>query len=301
MNLQPTLIVGLGELLWDLLPDGKKMGGAPANFAYHASQLGYEAWAISAVGADALGDELLARLDDVGLNHHIPRLAHPTGTVQVELDNGIPRYEICEDVAWDYIAWDAQLAEMAPRTRCAVFGSLAQRGACSRATIRQYLSLMPSEGSLKIFDINLRQNYYSQDIIEESLKLCNVLKINDDEILVLQEMHSLQGQSMLESCHHYLQAYDLSYLILTCGKRGSYIISKGAADEPSFVPTPDSPVADTVGAGDSFTASLASALLSGRMSVMEAHQFATDVATFVCSEHGAMPLLPEEFKRQLVS
>ncbi len=299
MTPRPTLIVGLGELLWDILPEGKKMGGAPANFAYHASQLGYESWVVSAVGADALGDELLARLNDVSLNHHIPRLSHPTGTVQVELENGIPRYEICEDVAWDYITWDAQLAEMAPRTRCAVFGSLAQRSACSRESIRRFLSLMPEQDSLRIFDINLRQSYYSKEIIEESLRLCNVLKINDDEILVLQEMHDLQGQSMLESCQHYLQAYDLSYLILTCGKRGSYILSKAASEEPSFVPTPDSPVADTVGAGDSFTASLASALLSAKMSLREAHQFATDVATFVCSEHGAMPLLPDEFKSAL--
>ncbi len=294
-----SIIVGLGELLWDILPDGKKLGGAPANFAFHAAQLGYEAWAVSAVGHDANGDEILDRLAKLPMKHHIQRPPYPTGTVEVTMKGAIPSYKICEGVAWDHIAWDETMAELAPRTRCVVFGTLAQRNEISRNSIRKFLSNMPQENTLRIFDINLRQNYYNAEIIEESLQLCNAFKINDEEVGILQKLLPDLPDTMLDCARYFVKKYQLRYLILTCGKAGSYLFRAEDVDNHSFVPTPDSPVVDTVGAGDSFTASLAAALLSEVCSLQEAHQFATDVATFVCSQKGAMPCLPTEFSQQL--
>ncbi len=298
---EPVTIVGLGEILWDMLPDGKKLGGAPANFAYHASQLGHRGVIISALGADELGDEIRAIIADRGIANHLPTVAYPTGSVAIQLDErGIPQYEICEDVAWDYITWCPEMAELAENTRCVVFGSLAQRHEVSRATIQRFLSEMPeSEEVLKIFDINLRQHYYSKELIESSFQLCNVLKINDDEILVIQDLFGLEDKSRDEICQYLIMSYDLRFLILTCGKLGSCIYTAESLEPVSFVPTPDTPVVDTVGAGDSFTASLASALLSGKISLAEAHEFATEVATFVCEHHGAMPTLSGELIRRL--
>ncbi len=291
----PVTIVGLGEILWDMLPEGKQLGGAPANFAYHSSQLGHEGIIVSALGKDALGDEIRDILAERAIQHHLPELAYPTGSVAIELDErGIPQYEICEDVAWDHIAWDETLESLAARAGCAVFGTLAQRSEVSRSSIQRFIGAMQPE-SLRIFDINLRQQYYSRDVIEASLQLCNILKINDDEILIIQELYQLGQLSREEICRHLIEIYSLHYLILTCGRHGSYIYSADTAQEVSFVPTPDSPIVDTVGAGDSFTASLASALLNGKP-LAEAHVLATDVATYVCEHHGAMPILSDELK-----
>ncbi len=293
---KPVTIVGLGEILWDMLPDGKQLGGAPANFAYHTSQLGHRGVIVSALGADALGDEVRALLAERAIKHHLPSVDFPTGSVQIQLDErGIPQYEICEDVAWDHIAWSSELSTLAAETRCVVFGSLAQRHEESRASIQRFLREMrQGDDVLKIFDINLRQHYYSKELIESSLMLCNVLKINDDEILVIQDLYELQHMSRDEICQHLIRVYGLRYLILTCGRHGSSIYTADCQVAASFVPTPDTPVVDTVGAGDSFTASLASALLSGKMSLSEAHAFATEVATYVCGHHGAMPILSDE-------
>ena len=162
-------IVGLGEALWDVLPEGKKIGGAPANFAYHVSQFGYDSLAISAVGADALGDELLSKFDERGLHYLIPRIDYPTGTVQVTLDaEGVPTYDIREGVAWDNIPFTPELEEVARHTRAVCFGSLAQRSSVSHDTIRRFLDATPTD-CLKIFDIKLRQNFYTKETLQESI------------------------------------------------------------------------------------------------------------------------------------
>ena len=199
------IIVGLGEALWDVLPDGKKLGGAPANFAYHAGQFGFDSVAVSAVGDDRLGDETLAALDDKGLKYMMPRVPYPTGTVQVTLDDdGIPTYDIRENVAWDNIPFTPELEALARDCRAVCWGSLAQRNVVSRDTIGKFLDTMPSDkGVLKIFDINLRQNFYTKEVISESVKRCNVLKINDEELVVIGRLFGcpLVGESLPLTVH----------------------------------------------------------------------------------------------------
>lgn len=169
-------VVGIGEALWDMLPEGRKIGGAPANFAYHMSQFGFEATAVSAVGRDPLGDGIVAEFDARGLHHDLARVEYPTGTVEVSLDaQGIPCYDIRTEVAWDHIPFTAGLQQLAARTRCICFGSLAQRNPDSRRTIQRFLDAMP-ETSLRVFDINLRQQFYGREVVEESLGRCNILK-----------------------------------------------------------------------------------------------------------------------------
>ena len=255
------IVVGLGEALWDCLPNGCKLGGAPANFAYHASQFGFEAYAISAVGNDALGDRTLAELKKRHLNCIIPRVGFPTGTVQVQLDaEGVPTYDIKQDVAWDNITFTPEMAQLAQKCSCVCFGSLAQRNDVSRTTIHQFIKHTP-RGCLKIFDINLRQNFYTKDIIKDSLKACNILKINDEELITIARIFGYPGLDIENKCYLILGKYNLKMLVLTCGTNGSYIFTPG---EKSYQPTPKVKVDDTVGAGDSFTGSFAAALLAGK-------------------------------------
>lgn len=292
MNSDKMKVVGLGEILWDVLPEGKKLGGAPANFAYHAAQLGLESMVVSAIGQDQLGDEILAVLDERELPYLLPRLGHPTGRVDVILnEEGIPSYKIQEDVAWDHIPLTSELLELARETEIVCFGSLAQRSPVSRETIRQFLKHMPEDRPCyKIFDINLRQHYYDREVICSSLELSNVLKINDEELELLQPLLQIEGATPKEQAHHLLKAYQLELVILTAGAVNSSVYS---LEEQSTLPTPEVAVVDTVGAGDSFTASFVAALTSG-FTIREAHQRAVDVAAYVCSQHGAMPKLPEE-------
>ena len=289
------MIIGLGEALWDMLPEGKKLGGAPANFAYHVSQFGLDSCVVSAVGNDALGDEIVDSFTAKGLNMLIERVPYPTGTVQVEIDRaGIPQYEIKENVAWDNIPCTPQLEQLAARTRAVCFGSLAQRSAVSHATISRFLDTMPHRDDvLRVFDINLRQNFYSAEILDESLRRCNILKINDEELIIVSRMFGLTGDGMQDRCRQLLGMYDLKMLILTCGINGSYVFTPG---EYSFCETPKVEVADTVGAGDSFTAAFISSIIKGRP-VTEAHRTAVDVSAFVCTQKGAMPILPEQYTK----
>ncbi|MCC8113781.1 MAG: carbohydrate kinase [Bacteroidales bacterium] len=282
-------IVGLGEALWDMLPEGKKIGGAPANFAFHASQFGLDGYAASAVGNDALGDEILETFDQKGLRYVIERVDYPTGTVQVELDaKGVPQYDIREGAAWDNIPWTSAMAVLAADTQAVCFGSLAQRSEGSRRTIRRFLEAMP-EGSLKVFDINLRQHFYTPEVLEESMRLCDILKINDEELVIVSRMLDYSATDVQDRCRRLINDYGLKMLILTCGTCGSYVF--GADGSVSFLPTPKVEVADTVGAGDSFTGSFVASLLKGA-SIPEAHRRAVDVSAYVCTQPGAMPQLP---------
>ena len=290
----PRYVVGLGEALWDVLPEGKKLGGAPANFAYHAGQfLGQEKTiAISALGEDKLADETVKSLEEHGLKYLMPRVPYPTGTVQVSLDEqGIPTYDIKENVAWDNIPLDVDIQAVA-RQCCAVcFGSLAQRNVVSRETIHRFLDLTPDD-CMKIFDINLRQHFYSKEVIQESLRRCNILKINDEELVLIGRMFGYPGLDIENKCWLILGKYNLDMLVLTCGTNGSYVFTPG---QLSFQETPKVEVADTVGAGDSFTGSFCAAILSGRP-VAEAHRLAVQVSAYVCTQNGAMPTVPKEFK-----
>ncbi len=285
-------IVGLGEALWDVLPEGKKLGGAPANFAYHAGQFGLDTIAISALGEDALAEETIEALKEHGLNYLMPRVPYPTGTVQVTLaEGGIPTYEIKEGVAWDNIPYTDEMAEIAKNARAICFGSLAQRNKVSRENIRKFLADTPAD-CLKICDINLRQQFYSKEVLEDSFQLCNILKINDEELVVVNRMFGYDGLDMRQTCEKMVQDYGLKMLVLTCGTNGSYVFTDDGLT--SFQDTPKVEVADTVGAGDSFTGSFCACILNGKP-VQEAHKTAVQISAFVCTQNGAMPTIPKEF------
>lgn len=285
-------IVGLGEALWDVLPDGKKLGGAPANFAYHAGQFGLDTVAISALGEDKLAEDTIEALESKQLNYVMPRVPYPTGSVQVTLDSeGIPTYDIRENVAWDNIPFTAEIEQIASNCRAVCFGSLAQRNVVSHKTIQNFLMATPKD-CMRIFDINLRQNFYTKDVLQESMRLCNVLKINDEELVQIGRMFGYPGLDMSNKCWLILGKYNLDMLVLTCGVNGSYVFTPGNV---SFQPTPKVEVADTVGAGDSFTGSFCAAIISG-MPVAEAHKRAVEVSAYVCTQNGAMPVLPDRFK-----
>ena len=286
-------VVGMGEALWDVLPEGKKIGGAPANFAYHVSQFGLPSCVVSAVGDDALGHEILENFTSKGLNHLIETVPYPTGTVQVEIDQaGIPQYEIKENVAWDNIPYTARLEQLAERTKAVCFGSLAQRNVVSRNTIHRFLDAMPKDNdSLVVFDVNLRQGFYNKEILCESMERCNILKINDEELVTVSRMFGYPGIDLQDKCWILLGKYNLKMLILTCGINGRYVFTPGSV---SFQPTPMVEVADTVGAGDSFTAAFIASILKGK-SVAEAHSTAVRTSAFVCTKKGAMPTLPKEY------
>ena len=286
-------IVGMGEALWDCLPEGRKIGGAPANFAYHAAQFGFNSLAVSAIGNDELGDEIVETFDQNNLKYRLERVDFPTGTVQVTLDEkGIPCYEIMENVAWDNIPYSPELEDVAKNCVAVCFGSLAQRNSVSKETINRFLDAMPeSEDVLKVFDINLRQHFYCKETIENSLNKCNILKINDEELVVVSEMFGYEKTlSQEEACRRILNEYNLRMLILTCGTEGSYVLT---ADETSFQPTPKVEVADTVGAGDSFTGSFIASILKGK-TIVEAHKRAVEVSAYVCTQNGAMPKMPAD-------
>lgn len=291
------IIVGMGEALWDVLPEGKKIGGAPANFAYHVSQFGFDSRVVSAVGDDKLGNEILENFQTKGLNMRIEKVPYPTGTVQVELDDaGVPCYDIKENVAWDNIPFTPQLEALAKETRAVCFGSLAQRSVVSRETINAFLDAMPDgEGQYKIFDVNLRQSFYTKEILCKSMRQCNILKINDEELVTLSRMFGYPGIDLQDKCWILLAKYNLKMLILTCGINGSYVFSPGAV---SFVETPRVEVADTVGAGDSFTAAFVASILKG-LRINDAHRLAVEVSAYVCTQAGAMPVLPAELKGRL--
>ena len=285
------IIVGLGEILWDVFPERKILGGAPANFAYHISQFGFNGYAVSAIGDDLLGKEILNSLERKKLNYLIETTDFPTGTVQVTLDDdGIPQYEICENVAWDNIPFTPRAENLAKNTVAVCFGSLAQRNKTSRETIQRFLKTVPGD-CLKIFDINLRQHFYSKELIEESLRLANILKINEDEVVLISQLFGRENLREKDICLELLKKYDLEIVILTKGTDGSFVYNN---KESSYHPTPKVQVADTVGAGDSFTATFIASYLHGN-NIVDAHQLAVEVSAYICTQHGAMPVLPDAY------
>lgn len=277
-------IIGLGEILWDMLPTGKQLGGAPANFAYHVCRLGGNGWAVSAISDDELGREIKSTLSAKKLNTILEEVNEPTGTVQVTLNAaGVPTYDITEGVAWDHIPFTERIGDLAKETSAVCFGTLAQRSLESRATIHEFIENMPA-GSLKVYDINLRQNYYDEKIISDSLRLADILKINDEELDIVSKMLSLSG-TQEERCRAISRAFNLKFVILTKGGDGSEVVleDKVHISRPGKID-----IVDTVGAGDSFTAAFILAYLRGE-SLENAHTLATEVSSYVCTKAGAMP------------
>lgn len=287
-------IVGIGEILWDHFEDKDDyvLGGAPFNFAYHVNQFGLNSLVISAIGNDKLGQKLEADVRKKNVPYMLERLNLPTGVVNIKEVDGKPRYDILTERAWDYIPNTEQLKEIAANTKAVCFGSLAQRSETSRNSIFAFLDAMPSD-ALRIFDINLRQNWYSKEVIKTSLQKANVLKINDDELLIIQRMFGYIDITQENTCRLIMRDYQLDMLILTCGDKGSYIFTK---DEMSYLSTNDIEVVDTVGAGDSFTASFIASMLKGK-TIHEAHRIAVNVSAFVCTQEGATPIIPDELKQ----
>jgi fructokinase len=279
-------VVGIGELLWDMFPEGKKLGGAPANFAYHCKAFGLESFPVSCLGDDDLGREILPVLKshDVDVSYIAIDAEHPTGTVSVELDeNGKPEYIIHENVAWDHIPLTEEMLALAERTDAVCFGSLAQRSEISQQTIRKFLNATKTD-CIKIYDINLRQHYYCHDLIEEMLKISTVLKLNDEELPVVAELMGISGEEktlieQIASC------YSLDIVALTKGGNGSCLYHAGQFSEHDGYPAK---IVDTVGAGDSFTAVLAAGLLLG-YDLDKINDLANKTAAYVCSQSGAMP------------
>jgi len=282
------IIVGIGEMLWDVFPEGKQLGGAPVNFAYHCGQLGGLSYPVSCIGTDKLGNEIKTVLNtlDVNASFVATDSVHPTGTVQVTLNKGKPSYEICEGVAWDNIPHSEKLMELARKSDAVCFGSLAQRNDVSRAAIHAFLNAMRLD-SLKIFDVNLRQTFFSKEVIEKSLQLCNILKLSDEELPVLAEMFGLAG-SELEQLEQLRAKFWLQLIAYTRGPDGSLLLT---ADEAGDHPGCPGKAVDSVGAGDSFTATLCMGLLN-KKPLNKINDHANRVGTFVCQQAGATPIFP---------
>jgi fructokinase len=288
---RPPVIVGLGEVLWDVYPDGAHFGGAPANFACHSASLGADAWMVSAVGADALGDRALAALGErhVHCDQMQRDAAHPTGQVHVTLDAARqPQYEIALDTAWDHIAWTDTLAAFATRCDAVCFGTLGQRLPASRATIRSFVEATPGS-ALRMFDVNLRQAFYDAETIEASLRLASAVKLNDEELPIIAELCGICGDVSRETLRELMVRYDLRLAALTRGSRGALLMDERGEDECA---APSLTAVDTVGAGDAFTATLVSGFLRG-LPLAEVNVHANAVASFVCSQKGATPPLPD--------
>ncbi len=299
MNIKSNKLVfaGVGELLWDLLPQGKQLGGAPANFSYHLRQLGAESYIISAVGDDILGHEIIQYLQKLRLSTDFITMNsdHVSGTVEIEIDDaGVPEYIIHENVAWDYIPHCEKTNELISKTDAICFGSLAQRSEMSAKTIRTILETSP-ENCFKIYDINIRQSFYSQNLIAENLFIANGFKLNEDEIQLIADMFAFSGTEEI-IIHKLMNKFDLDLITVTKGGNGSSIYT---CNDQSYRISPNIDVVDTVGAGDAFTAGLVFAYLND-YSLAAAHDFANILAAYVCTQKGAMPKYSEELIQDLL-
>lgn len=289
-------VVGLGEVLWDMLPEGKQLGGAPANFAYQVSQCAFPTMLISAVGDDALGEEIRSTLKEKGVDAVLPTVPYPTGTVEVTLDDkGVPQYQISEGVAWDNIPWNDEIKQIAEHTATVCFGTLAQRSEQSRKTIEAFIAATPEE-SVKVCDVNLRGEYYSKDVIEWSMKVSDVVKVNAEELVEVCRVLGVEYDDQHLVARKLIDDYKLEMLIVTCGTEGSYVYCND--ENASCLPTPQVEVVDTVGAGDAFTAIFVAGMLGG-LEMRWAHMLAVEAAAYVCTQSGAMPILPEDIKDRI--
>ncbi len=295
MTDETEIVVALGEALWDVIGGWRRIGGAPANFAFHVAQHGLRACALSAVGQDASGDALAAALAEAGAPCRLQRVPYPTGSIEVSLHGaGVPVYDIRPDVAWDHLEATPEFLSYAKRARAVCFGSLAQRSEASRAAIHAFLDAMPAgEDRWRIFDVNLRQGFYTPAIVRDSLRRANVLKLNDEEMEIIGRMEGFNGRPQLAQARALMVRYGLRLLVLTCGEVGSHVLS--ADGSSSWQPTPRVHVVDTVGAGDSFTATFMAALMKGK-GMAEAHRAAVEVSAYVCQQAGAMPALPPHLR-----
>lgn len=281
-------IVGLGEILWDIFPDGPRFGGAPANFACSAAGLARddaEVFMVSNVGQDDLGRQAIESLKRHRVDtSYVASINWPTGKVLVKIDDaGQASYDFATDTAWDNLAWSAELMELATRTDAVCFGTLGQRSESSRKTIQQFVASTPKY-ALRVFDINLRPPFFSDPIILESLELANILKLNDEELPTLQALCGLSG-STTKMLAQLANRFDLRAVALTRGAEGALIMS---SDEVSEQPGVETQVVDTVGAGDAFTAAFILGLLDAE-EFDTINQHACHVASFVCSQPGATP------------
>lgn len=281
------LVVGIGELLWDRLPTGNRIGGAPANVAYHASNLGAEGYVISAVGNDKLGRDILSEINSTKLHACIEQVDYPTGTVHVSLSSGIPEYKIVEHVAWDYIPLSDNALTLVKKADAVCYGTLCSRNDVSHNTIMTLLK-HTNPSSLRLFDINIRNGYYSKELITELITYANIFKINKEEALVLKSMLDADISDD-ELCRIFLEKYNLKYLIFTDGSAGSIIYSQS---EKSVIKTPRINIVDTIGAGDAFAGAFLYSILLG-MSLEESHKMAVNIAAFVCTQSGAWPSYPK--------
>ncbi len=288
-------VAGLGEVLWDCFPDNQRLGGAPINFARHAQQLGIQAHAISCVGDDDLGQRAADELAENGLATDLvfQHETLPTGNVQVTLDaSAKPSYTITENVAWDEIPCPQQLIDVATSLDAVSFGTLAQRSDISRDTISQTVNAMPEE-SLKILDVNLRAPFYGKPVLDHALALANMLKLSDEELDVLARCYDLAGK-VEDQLRALQRRFELRLIAYTMGADGSMLLTPDETNRADAVKV--QPV-DSVGAGDSFTAALCVSFLCGR-TLAECNELANNVAAYVCSQHGAVPQLPDDLKKQ---
>jgi fructokinase len=291
----PKLVIaGIGEVLWDVYPDAARFGGAPANFACHASALGADATMVSAVGNDDLGNRAIDTLARAQVHHDTVATdaAHETGQVRVTLDlNGQPTYEFATDTAWDNLTWSPELESLATRCDAVCFGTLAQRSAKSRETIQRFLQ-STSRTALLMFDVNLRQHFYDGEVIQQSLERASAVKLNEDELPIVAHLCGIEEAPLTKMLRELIERFDLRLGALTCGAAGAVII---AGTEESTHPALPTKVLDTVGAGDAFTATLVCDFLKGRK-LVDMNRHANAVASYVCSQPGAVMDLPAELR-----
>ncbi|MGO3241508.1 MAG: carbohydrate kinase family protein [Sphingobacteriaceae bacterium] len=281
MHEQETIVVGIGELLWDVLPAGKQAGGAPINFAIHAGQTGSKSYIISAVGNDAFGRELTRKLEQAPVHQIIPIVEHPTGHVSVDLVDGIPQYTIHQEVAWDYIPVTAEMIERVSKADAICFGSLALRNQSSRASILTLLN-HASPDAILLLDLNLRQNYYDKELITLLLNLANAVKLNEEELDTITSLYSLP-ENREDAMQTLIEKFKLDIFIFTAGSDDSRVYQNG---QWSKLPTPKIAVVDTIGAGDCFSGTLISSILHG-IPLGKSHQRAVERAADVCRISGA--------------
>jgi fructokinase len=285
------VIAGIGEVLWDVYPDAARFGGAPANFACHAAALGAEAWMASAVGVDDLGDRALDTLEVAGVEcGTVARdREHDTGQVIVKLDSsGHASYKFADDSAWDHLEWSAALESLAGRCDAVCFGTLGQRSPISRATIQRFVGATP-RSALRMFDVNLRQDFFDRRTIDTSLRIASAVKLNEEELPKVAELCEIDASTQPQMLRALVERYGLRLAALTCGAEGALLI---AGDDESTCPAVPAKVVDTVGAGDAFTATVVPDFLRG-MPLAEVNRHANAVASFVCSQPGAVMKLPD--------